>query len=74
MWREKTEEKGKERNKKKRQKGDEGGTEEYLSTLQQHLLSSPLGLQKGILFIKNPRGMLVHIMGLDMCPKGNWDS
>lgn len=61
-------------NKKKRHKVDEGGTKEYLSTLQHYPLSSPLGLQKEILFIKNPWGMLIHIMGLDMFPKGNWDS
>lgn len=40
--------------KKRRHQGDMGETEEYLATLQHHPLSSPFGLQKEILFIKNP--------------------
>lgn len=59
--------------KKRRHQWDMGGTEEYLDTLQHHPLSSPLGLQKEILFIKNPWGRLVHIMGLGMFPNSNWD-
>lgn len=57
--------------KKRRHQGYVGGTEEYLATLQHNPLSSPFGLQKGILFIKNSGSRLVHVMGRPMFPTGN---